>query len=100
MSSMDEVDGAYLKERLEQLENKVKLQDDLHVIEKSTGRRWSIICWVLQMFWLLVCTVLITIILTDNSLMLPVGTVMAWLPEDNLPDGKSLIRFYKIITFT
>ena len=102
MSSMDEVDGAYLNQRLVQLEKKVKLQDDLHTIEKTKGRRWSLICWVVQVVWLLACTVLVTIIIThhipeiDSKVenLLPVGTILAWLPEDTLPEGRILIRFY------
>ena len=96
MGSMDEVDTAYLNQRIAQLESRLQLQADLYMIERTTGKRWSAVCGIFQLLWLLACTVLISIILMENITdTLPVGTIMSWIPDDNPPpegDHHSLDR--------
>ena len=93
---MDEVDTAYLNQRLTQLESNQKLQADLYLIERTSGKRWSTLWAIFQVLWLLSCTVLITIILTDripeihnkvDKERLPVGTIMAWDSTHEPPEG-------------
>ena len=104
MGSMDEVDTAYLNQRIAQLESNQKLQADLYLIERSTGRRWSSLWGIFQVLWLLTCTVLITVILTDHipeihnkvdildtkmfKERVPVGTIMAWNSTEEPPEGR------------
>ena len=102
MGSMEEVDTAYLNQRIAQLESNLQLQADLYMIERTTGKRWSAVCGILQVLWLLACSALIAIILLDQipeiqktaeTDRLPVGTILAWLPDNNPPpegDHRSL----------
>ena len=95
---MDEVDNAYLSQKIAQLEKNQQLHAELYVIERSSGKRWFVLCGIFQVLWLLACTVLIVIICSSKipeingkleivSKMVPVGTIRAWIPIDSPPEG-------------
>ena len=119
MGSMDEVDTAYMSQRIAHLESKQQLHADLYMIERSSGKRWFALCGIFQVLWLLVCTVLIAIICFKKipdlsretndrfqtvSKMVPVGTIRAWIPDDSPPEGdhpltldlKTIYFLYKV----
>ena len=92
MGSMDEVDTAYLSQRIAQLESNQQLQSDLYLIERTSGKRCFALCGIFQVLWLLACTTFIAIIFSVKipgirKELAPVGTVMAWLPAGHLPEG-------------
>ena len=111
MGSMDEVDTAYMSQRIAHLESKQQLHADLYMIERSSGKRWFALCGIFQVLWLLACSALIVIIFSKISTIpeindklenlrvssiVPVGTIRAWLPEDSpLPKGDYPLVFVR-----
>ena len=109
MGSMDESDTAYLSQRIAELESKQQLHADLYDIQRKSGKRCSAFCGIFQMLWLLACSVLIAIILSIMipdlrretngrfeivSGMVPVGTIRAWIPEGDPPEGNHPLTLY------
>ena len=99
MGSMEEGDTAYLSQRIAHMESRLQLQADLYLIERSAGKRWFAVCGIIQMLWLLACTSVIAVIflvqlppIKENQSkikeLVPVGTIMAWLPENETDPPK------------
>ena len=86
---MDETDTAYLSQRIAELESKHQLQAELYDIQRSSWKRcffFGIFCGIFLVFWLLACSVLITIIFSSK------------IPDLRRDQGKTNEKFKQIVS--
>ena len=79
------LDVSQLRRDICEQQNALRQQNDCYLAEKRCGRIVSSLTCLLITLWLITCTVITIVLFTRENF--PVGSIMAWIPGGNPPEG-------------